>query len=78
MEHYAAIDVSLEWSSVCVVDAAGQIVREARVRSEREALAGYGKRGLWSNLGDEVGGGVSSVMDEVTAGRIRHGRGYRR
>jgi transposase len=27
MEHYAAIDVSLEWSSVCVVDAAGQIVR---------------------------------------------------
>ena len=38
MEHYAAIDVSLEWSSVCVVDAAGQIVREARVRSEREAL----------------------------------------
>ena len=23
-------------------------------------------RGLWSNLGDEAGGGVSSVMDEVT------------
>ena len=38
MEHYAAIDVSLEWSSVCVVDAAGQIVREAKVPSEREAL----------------------------------------
>lgn len=41
MEHYAAIDVSLEWSSVCVVDAAGQIVREAKVRSEREALATF-------------------------------------
>jgi hypothetical protein len=41
MEHYAAIDVSLEWSSVCVVDASGQIVREARVRSEREALVGF-------------------------------------
>jgi transposase len=41
MEHYAAIDVSLEWSSVCVVDAAGQIVREAKVRSEREALAAF-------------------------------------
>jgi hypothetical protein len=38
MEHDAAIDVWLEWSSVCVVDAAGQIVREAKVRSEREAL----------------------------------------
>ena len=41
MEHYAAIDVSLEWSSVCVVDAAGQIVREAKVRSEPEALAAF-------------------------------------
>jgi transposase len=38
MEHFAAIDVSLEWSSVCVVDAAGQIVREAKVRSERADL----------------------------------------
>jgi predicted NBD/HSP70 family sugar kinase len=44
MEHYAAIDVSLEWSSVCVVDASGQIVREARVRSEREALVGSSRR----------------------------------
>lgn len=26
-----------------------------------------------SNLGDEAGGGVSSVMLKVTAGRIRHG-----
>ena len=40
MEHYAAIDVSLEWSSVCIVDANGRIVREAKVRSEREALVG--------------------------------------
>jgi hypothetical protein len=40
MAHYAAIDVSLEWSSVCAVDAAGQIVREAKVRSEREAPGG--------------------------------------
>ena len=32
MESYAAIDVSLEGRSVCVVDAAGQIVREAKVQ----------------------------------------------
>ena len=31
MEHYAGIDVSLEQSSVCVVDGTGRIVREARV-----------------------------------------------
>ena len=38
MEHYAGIDVSLEQSSVCVVDATGKIVREAKVPSEPEAL----------------------------------------
>ena len=39
MEHYAGIDVSLEQSSVCVVDATGRVVREAKVASEPEALA---------------------------------------
>jgi transposase len=38
MEHYAGIDVSLERSSVCVVDSTGRIVREAKVASEPEAL----------------------------------------
>jgi len=38
VEHYAGIDVSLERSSVCVVDATGRIVREAKVASEPEAL----------------------------------------
>jgi transposase len=38
MEHYAGIDVSLEQSSICVVDATGQIVRETKVPSEPEAL----------------------------------------
>jgi len=38
VEHYAGIDVSLKESSVCVVDANGKIVREAKVASEPEAL----------------------------------------
>ena len=38
MEHYAGIDVSLERSSLCVVDATGKILREAKVASEPEAL----------------------------------------
>ena len=41
MEHYIGIDVSLERSSVCVVDATGKIVREAKVASEPEALVGF-------------------------------------
>jgi transposase len=41
MNHYAGIDVSLECSSVCVVDGSGKILREARVASEPEALISW-------------------------------------
>ena len=41
MDYYAGIDVSLEQSSVCVVDASGKIVREAKVASEPEALVDF-------------------------------------
>jgi transposase len=38
MNYYAGIDVSLEQSSVCVVDASGKIIREGKVASEPQAL----------------------------------------
>ena len=34
MEHYAGIDVSLESSSLCVVDTTGRIIREAKVAKQ--------------------------------------------
>jgi len=47
MNHYAGIDVSLECSSVCVVDATGKIVREGKVASEPATLIGwFGALGL--------------------------------
>ena len=41
MTYYAGIDVSLEYSSVCVVDGAGKIIREQRIASEPEALIAW-------------------------------------
>jgi transposase len=38
MDYYAGIDVSLECSSVCIVDASGKIIREAKVASEPQPL----------------------------------------
>ena len=38
MEHCAGIDVSLELSSVCVVDTQRRIAKETKVASESEAL----------------------------------------
>ena len=38
MKHYAGIDVSLNSSSVCVVDESGKVVREVKVPSEPVAL----------------------------------------
>jgi transposase len=57
MDHYAGIDVSLEYSSVCVVTANGQIVREDQVASEPEALiAWFGALGFGlGRIGLEAG-----------------------
>lgn len=41
MTYYAGIDVSLEYASVCVIDAEGRTVREGKVLSEPEALTNW-------------------------------------
>ena len=43
MDYYVGIDVSLEASSVCVVDASGKIVLEAKLLSDPEALIAWFK-----------------------------------
>jgi transposase len=79
VEHYAGLDVSLELTSVCIIDERGAIVREAKVASEPEALIGFlraqelkvGRVGLeagplsqWLHAG-LVGAGFETVLLET-------------
>jgi hypothetical protein len=59
MDHYVGIDVSLESSTLCVVDATGRVVREAKITSEPEALTAWLK-----GLGYEI---VRIGLDSRTA-----------
>src|SRR4051795_11539811 len=81
VEHHAGIDVSLERSSVCVVDGTGRIVREAKVASEPEALvAFFGQLGLpLTRVGLEAGplsqwlhAGLSEAGYEAVLLETRH------
>ena len=47
MNHYGGVDVSLEVSHVCVVDANGKIIQEGKVASEPEDLIGGSARWEW-------------------------------
>jgi transposase len=57
MEQYAGLDVSLESTSVCVVDSTGRVIREAKVLSEPEALIGWFQEHgtLMTRIGLEAG-----------------------
>ena len=41
MEHYVGIDVSLELSSVCVVNVGGKIVSETKIESHPDAIVNF-------------------------------------
>ncbi len=57
MEHFAGLDVSVKETSLCIVDEAGKIVREAKVASEPDALLRVLKNGAYhfKRVGLEAG-----------------------
>ncbi len=68
MTYFAGIDVSLEESSICVLDAGGKIIREVKVASEPEALVKFfGEVGLVvSRIGLEAGPLSQWLYDGLT------------
>ena len=57
MDHFAGLDVSVEATSVCIVDDAGKVVREVKVASEPEALLAVLKNAAYhfKRIGLEAG-----------------------
>jgi transposase len=69
MEPYAGIDVSLDSASVCIVDAQGKIVKEAKVASEPEGLiAWFAAHGTpMARIGLEAGPLSQGLFAEIKA-----------
>jgi transposase len=57
MEHFAGLDVSVKLTSLCIVDDAGGIVREAKIESDPDALLQVLKNGAYhfKRIGLEAG-----------------------
>ena len=57
MDHFAGLDVSVNETSICIVDDTGRIIREAKVASEPEALLQVLKKGgyRFKRIGLEAG-----------------------
>jgi transposase len=67
MGYYAGLDVSLEMTSVCIVDGAGKVISEAKVASEPAAVMQY-LTGL--GLGIERVGLEAGALSEWLAGAL--------
>ena len=72
MEQYAGIDVSLELSSVCVVDAAGQICRELRWPASLRRWCGFSQP-AWSLRRSRIGLEAGPLSQWLYAGLVRAG-----
>ena len=81
MELFVGLDVSVRTASVCVMDASGKLIRESKVESEPEAIAGllHAIGGPYKRVGLEAGplsqwlySGLASAGFPVICVETRH------
>jgi hypothetical protein len=74
MEHHVGIGVSLELSSVCILDANGKIVKETKLASEAQVFVAFFKAYVFSDADwARSGSAVSVVAGRPEAGCVRDG-----
>jgi transposase len=71
MPDYVGLDVSLDQTSLCVLDAAGQIVRETKLDTDPDAIAEY--LGQAALVIERVGLEAGPLSQWLHAGLVAHG-----
>lgn len=71
MLHYVGLDVSLDQTSLCMLDAAGRIVRETKLDTDPDAIAEY--LGQAALVIERVGLEAGPLSQWLHAGLVAHG-----
>jgi hypothetical protein len=67
-DYFAGLDVPLKMTSICIVDADGIVVKEAKVASELDDLAGFFARCWLVMKRIDLKAGAAVAMDLWRAG----------
>jgi transposase len=71
MLHYVGLDVSLDQTSLCMLDAAGRIVRETKIDTDPDVIAAY--LGQTALTVERVGLEAGPLSQWLHAGLVAHG-----